>query len=460
MLLNGRMKKHSPISRWILPFIFLFQAQAWSQELNVDSIHPVVEKSLRFLTESQFKEDNTFYKKGEFPVVMKTYLIPSLVGLGKSFSRPTEEPTAFVTSTIINLVSEAYLLDSRFKAAANSIIDLGLPSINEYRIDDLFFYYPQVEFKGLKIHAPKDPAYVPRRMLSLALVPPDADTTSVSYTALAYVNLVKNQTPLSEFRVPEKTLQAWSDFRDLNRDPHPYNRVYGVKRTGAFLTWLWDEKASSSSFWKSMSDKPDKGYRIVFGRNDVDCVVNANVLRLLSLSNNQDHAGYADTCNYLNRTIQKVQAKSCGIYYPSTLNPIYAISNAYKSGATCLSQSRAEAIRFIINGQNLDGSWSNDEGQGRPDHVQSTAWAIGALLNYIDVEDRSVEHYVRLGVRYLLSQAKTKGKDQIFWPGEIFFSGSAAARNTILWRSDSYTTAVVLLSLKKAELYLKREVPK
>jgi len=284
----------------------------------------------------------------------------------------------------------------------------------------------------------------------------------VSFTALAYADLVQNRKPISEFRVPEGTLKALNDFRDVNRSPHPYNRSFGMKDTGAYLTWLWDEKAESSSFFKSMSDKPNKGYRIVFGRNDVDCVVNANVLRLLTLTNNQAQEGYANSCELLNSVILKEKTKFCGVYYPNTFIPLYTISNAYKAGASCLNKSRNEAINFILNRQNGDGSWTNDEGIGREDRVQSTALALNALFNYVDKnKDKDVPNLdsaVKQAVRFLLSQAKTKSGDQTYWPGEVFFSGSAMARNTLLWRSDAYTTSLVLLSLIKAEIYLKNEV--
>lgn len=448
------------LGRFLITLLVAQTANAITVDLDVNSIGPVVQKSLNFVSQEQFAEDSGYYSKGEWTVHMKSYFFPAVVGLGRTWGRPSEEPTAFATSSIVNIVSEAYLLNPKLQVIP-SIIEKAIPSLEGYREGDVFYYYPVVDFKefqGQKFHAPRDPRYVPRKMLQFAMVPPDADTTSVSFTALAFADQIQNQKPMSSFKVPDATLKTFSDFRDVGRSPHIYNRLTGVKKSGAFLTWLWDEKAKTSSFFNSMKHKPIKGYRIVFGTNDVDCVVNANVLRLLTLTSNQNQEGYGSSCQLLNSAILESRTDSCGVYYPNTYNPLYTISAAYKAGASCLNESRDQAVEFLLSRQNEDGSWSNEPGIGREDRVQSTAWALSALLNYVDIRDRRYFYTVQSAVHYLLSQAKTKSGDQTYWRGEVFFSGSAAARNTLLWRSNSYTTAMVLLSLVKAEIYLKNEV--
>ena len=441
----------------------LITVRVFALDRGLADMDTVIQRSLNFLSQEQFAQNSGYYIPGEWPVEMKSYFIPALVGLGRTFARPSQEPTAFATASIMNLLSEAYLLDSKLQDVP-SIIDRALPSFERYRDGDIFFYYPLTEFQEMKLHVPMDPHYVPRKMMSLALVPADADTTSVGFTALAFADLVLKQKPISEFTVPAETLNTFERFRDLRRDPHPYNRLNGgVKNSGAYMTWLWDENAESSSFFKSMNDSPKKGYRIVFGRNDVDCVVNANVLRLMSLTNNQNQNGYADSCKLLNESITKSrnfesQAKFCGLYYPNTYGAIYSISNAYNAGATCLNQSRARALELIVSSQKEDGSWSNDEGIGREDRVQTTASALSALLNYINSNDRNYSNIVRRAANFLVSQSKNKDNSRTYWKGEVFFSAGPMARNTILWRSNSFTTALSVLSLVKAKAYLNTEV--
>lgn len=422
-------------------------------EVDLKATSALMQKGLNFIQHEQFAKDTGVYNQGEWPVNMRSYLIPSVVGLGRSFSQPTDEPTAFVTSTVINMLTEVHQLKPELTGIPQ-IIDLGLPSLKYYREGDVFHYYPMSDYFEVKMHGPRGKGYVPRHMRSFALVPPDADTTSVSLMALANAEWVKNGTPVSQFKVPEATLKTLADFRDLDRKPYFFNSWHGAKNTGAYMTWLWDEHDPTSSLYRSMADKPKKGYRIVFGRNDVDCVVNANVLRMLKMTGNEGHEGFEQSCQYLNRMIEKDEMRYCAPYYPNTLNTFYSISNVYKAGASCISRSRDQAIKKILSRQNEDGSWKNDEGF-REDRINSTSWALLALLNYVEPTDRSLDYVVRLGVEYLKSQALAKGQDQAYWPGEVFFAGSALARSTLLWRSDAYTTALATLALAKSEKYLK-----
>lgn len=439
---------------YIIIFLSVISLHSLASEANFSQLDKITEQSLLFLNQQQFKEDTEFYTRGEWSAQMKSYGLPALVGLGRMWGRRSEEPTAFVTSTIVNSLSEAYLLNPNLNVIPN-IIQNAIPSLDGYRENDVFHYYPTITYKGKLIHGPRDPHYVPRSMLQMAIIPPDADTTSVSFTALAYVNLIHDNQALASYKLPNGTLEAFSTFRDIKRSPHLYNRNHGkVKKTGAFLTWLWDEDEKTSSFFRSMNDKPNKGYRIIFGRNDVDCVVNANVMRLLTITNNQHLDGYENSCELLNSAIIESRMKTCGVYYPNSYKPLQAISNVYKAGASCLEKSREKAINFILEQQNSDGSWKNEPGHGREDSVQSTAWALGALLNYININDRRFIQRVEKAVQFLLSKSKSNNENLTYWKGEVFFSGSAAARNTLLWRSNAYTTATVFLSLVKAKAYL------
>ena len=76
-------------------------------------------------------------------------------------------------------------------------------------------------------------------------------------------------------------------------------------------------------------------------------------------------------------------------------------------------------------------------------------------MNYSEKANYRYDYSVKLGVKYLLSQAEKKSDSQLYWNGEVFFSAVAQARNTVLWRSDTYTTALVTLALVKSQNYLK-----
>ena len=130
----------------------------------------------------------------------------------------------------------------------------------------------------------------------------------------------------SSYRVAPDAVTVFADFRDLQRKPHTYNALHHYEQTGAFMTWLWDETRPETP--RSLFARPDKGVRIPFKMNDVDCVVNANVLKLLSTTQQTSTPGYQDSCNYLNAIVEKKGYYSCGMYYPSQWVLPYVLATA------------------------------------------------------------------------------------------------------------------------------------
>lgn len=419
---------------------------------NNENIDTVVQKSLNFIQDAQKKQNEGLYFKGEWPVEMRSYLIPALLGVGKLFARPVDEPTSFATASISNLLAGIYFENSQYTQIKPMMTE-GLASVDlNYKAGDVYSYYTEMDYKGTKVRGPRaGNEYVPKYIQGLTNIPPDADTTSATYTANYYDQVLNGKDILP---VPQGTLDTLSTYRDLNRTPHYYNWLDGIKQSGAFMTWFIDEK--SKTIPRGVFDKPDKGARIPFNFNDVDCVVNGNVLRMLTLTKNQNQPGYKESCDVLNYSIHHNLESQCGIYYPNSYAVFFTLSNAYAAGASCLEDSRKASVTKILEGQNYDdGSWSNAPGIGRTDKVQSTALALIALMNYSEKENFRYDYTVKLGVNYLLSQAEKKSDMQLYWPGEVFFSAVAQARNTVLWRSDSYTTALVTLALVKSQNYLR-----
>ncbi len=406
---------------------------------------------VNYIEKNQFTKNTPIYWQGEWQVEMKSYLLIALLGVGRLWGLPVEESTSFATASIANLISEAYLLNPEHTKIPQ-ILGRALPSIENYQAGSVYNYYNWVDYKGTKVRGPKDPRYVPEYIRGLTHISSDADTTSTVFMAKAYANQILNGQEMSALVVPQGALDTFSQFRDLNRTPHYYNYLDGYKNTGAFMTWFIDEKDPKVP--RGVFDKPNKGARIPFNFNDVDCVVNANVLRVLSTTNNQNIPGYAESCHYLNRTILEEKQTQCGIYYPNSYGVMHAISNAYAAGSTCLEQSKAKAVDFIARNQLENGSWANEPGIGNTDHIQSTALALNALMNYTQNDPLRYKDTVRYGVAYLLREMKRIDANTGYYKGEVFFAAVAQARNTVLWRSNAYTSALVLNTLAKADKYL------
>lgn len=418
-----------------------------------NSVDISINKSLEFISASQFAENNDIYWKGEWPVEMKSYLLPALLGVGQLWGRPTPESTDFATSSIMNLLAETYFLDPHYQQII-PLLNNGLASVKNYADGEKFNYYNSINYQGDVVHGPKAKGYVPNFIAGLTNVPSDADSTAAAYTAKAFMQQILAGEEKNTFNVPADVLQTFEKFRDVNRTPHYYNRFESIKNSGAYLTWFIDEHHMP----KNIFAKPNTGARIPFGFNDVDCVVNANVMRLLTLTHNNKSEGYENSCALLNKVILNEKQKLCGIYYPNSYAVFFSISNAYKAGADCLEPSKNKALEFMMSSQNPDGSWANEPGIGRTDLVQSTALALNALMNYSSADAKPFKEQIRAGINFLLSKQKINSHGHAFWKGEVFFSAVAQARNTVLWRSDSYTTALVALTLVKAKPYLQGEL--
>ncbi len=433
--------------------LFVVHTLAFSRETPKASA--VIEKSVNYLSHQQYLENKDLYTAGEWPAEMKSYFLPALLGVGKLFAKPTAEPTSFATSSIINLISEIYLIKPEL-IKIPAMINLGLTSLPLYKDSDVYSYYQWSEFRGVKVRAPLAEGYVPGFIRGLTNIPSDADTTSATYMALAFSKLISSEIKLSDFKIPQGALDTFNTHRDINRKPHYYNRLDSINNSGAFLTWFQFDHEPNMP--RGVFAKPDKGTRIPFGFNDVDCVVNANVMRVLTATNNTDHPGYNDSCKLLNFVIIKNKQSQCGIYYPNSYAVMFSISNVYKLGAQCLEESRSKAISFLVSTQKDDGSWDNEPGIGRTDTIQSTALALIALMNYTEKGSLQYTSAVRAGAFYLLNNLRTNGDSEIYWKGEVFFAAVAQARNTVLWRSNTYTTAMVTLALAKAQDFLGGEL--
>ncbi|MCM2277351.1 MAG: hypothetical protein NDJ89_04690 [Oligoflexia bacterium] len=390
--------------------------------------------ALRYVESHQIENAPPYYP-GEWRTQV-TSTLPTLLGVGLP-GKAFEEPTAFVTGSIMNLLADLYLRHPEAKLEMiPPMLEKARQSLEPYREKVGFNYYqPYTLENGIQVRRTAE-LFLLKPWLGFTYIPADADTTSVASLALFHLDRVRGG---QGEQPPAEVLAAFERHSDRNRPrSHGYNKLFGVVDSGAFLTWLMDDADPSmpGSF-----DKSEAGPRIPLGVNDVDCIVNGNVLRLLSATGNTGSTSYRNSCDYLRTVVRKKQYASCGLYYPNAYLLPYVLAQTLAAGADCLEDTREQVISFILQNQETDGSWVN-RGIGRLDPVQSTLWALGALLKLGKPEDPRILFSVAYGIHYLKTQMRESASGEIHWEGGVYFSAVAQVRNSVLWRSTDYTTAL------------------
>ena len=401
-----------------------------------------ISSALRFLQRQQ-TTGHEGYDPGQWKAQVTSY-VPNSIGVGK-FRVPYEEPTAFMAASVANVLAEIYQLDSSYKSIP-PMLQKTIAGFKNYFWDDLFNFYPPTIYKGVPIHKPRYMHLAPH-FQGFANIPPDADTTSVSYTTLQYSRILQGDRP---DELPAQVISALSTARDVDRTPHVWNSGQGQSNTGAFLTWFWDE--NDPNMPRNYFSRPNNGTRIPFNKNDVDCVVNAHVLKMLTLAKKTSGPGYQASCNHLNRIAAEKDFYFCGMYYPSRYVLPYTMAAIMEAGGSCLEPSRDRLIRFLLRKQHNDGSWRNTW-MARPDRIQSTAWALAALAQLGDPQNPTHRERVRQGANFLLQQSARDSQGNIYWPGQVYFAAIFVARYPVVWRSSAYTTAIATKALLLAQAY-------
>lgn len=373
------------------------------------------------------------YEPGQWPTDVTSILLPSLAGVGR-WGKPYPEPTIFTTASIVIVLRQILAEAPRYRKWIEPMIQKAVKGYSPYSMPPFFNFYPLRQRKGVWVRGPRN-FYLAPYFRGLANVPPDADTTSVTYLSLAGP-------------VPAPVFAAFSRFRDVDREPHFYNHDLGVTNTGAFLTWLMDEKDPNMP---RKLGHPELGPRIPFGTNDVDCIVNANVLNLMAARGNSSMKGFAESCELLQTAIDKGHYGVCGIYYPSDyLLPLRA-AELSELGGRCLQSHHHRLLQYVLETQHpQQGSWTNAP-PSRPDLVQSTALAVTTLMMLGDRNNPDHRARVQKGIQFLLNQRRQDRQGNIYWKGQVFFSAVAQARYSVVWRSSSYTTILVARALQLAE---------
>lgn len=405
--------------------------------------------SLQVALDEQIMAPDSYYWKGEFPTRIQSTLVPIMVGVGKAFGSD-QEASAFTTASVVNQLASIYLKNPDLQSTSEfqeipRTIHRAVNTFDRYQEGRLYNFYPSRHWKGKKVHQPIAMSLWPL-WKGFTNIPQDADTTSTVYTALAYNQILRGDDP----QLPSAVLSSFEKFRDLNREPHYYNQGEKQVNTGAYLTWQMDE--NDPQMPRFYFAQPDKGTRIPFNRNDVDCIVNLNVLRMLAVYKTSA-PGQTSACQILRDIVHHQKASSCGIYYPNTFNLSYSLAHLSEDQGRCLpSNEIQDHVEFILKGQMSDGSWDNDRNIWK-DPVQTTAFAMAGLLQFGDITDRRVRSSLAYGAAFLLRSARLDHHGRHYWPGEVFFTATALARSLVVWKSTAYTTATVtdvLLGVSKA----------
>ncbi len=439
-----------------LPFLFIlsvfsFLAEAKNKvDISNLTLKDISYQAIDHVLETQIDSDtDRYYLKGEWPTEIQSSLIPALVGVGKAFGKD-QEASAFTTGSVINILAQIYLdnpsliLEDPMKQIPERV-QSGINTFSRYESDGTYNFYPETIANGKSVRRPIGMTLFPL-WYGFTNIPNDADTTSVVLSALVLNSKINH----TEYIIPESTLSQFSQYTDSHRHPMFYNKAKKRVNTGAFMTWLYDEKnPDMPRFYFADSGK---GQRIPFNKNDVDCVVNANILKMFALAKQKNRFGQNEACQTINDMILADEHATCGIYYPNMFNLSFVLGRAKQAGESCISESSEQKIlQMIFKMQNPDGSWLNEKDFWK-DPVLTTAFALDALMHYSKPLDAKTFEALSKGIHFLLKNFKEKNS-KIYWTADNFFTATAIARSLIMWRSSAYTNAIVSSTLIKMHQY-------
>lgn len=328
----------------------------------------------------------------------------------------------------------------------------------------------------------------PYGLEALFNIPDDSDDTS---TAIAAIELGKLSNGSSNQRDQTTiALERISLFTEsLRRSPKDFREVDFNWPANSSLTWLRDQSAP-------LFESPADGV-LPLGANNVDCVVNANVLLAIGLSNKAGEPRFKPLVAAASEVLEKAAEQQlwpqCGIYYPQQMMFPYVLSRAYRDGNIrnpAIQKASHKLIRDLldpnnkVNGQSKDGSFFG--GPLDDSRSLSTALALTSLINFghsevIDAykQEQALEsikpfdplarydQVIERAISYLLSSkqryntqygSSLNRQNQIYrkrllgakWPEGLFFTSSFW--EIAQWFSEPYTVAIILEGLAKYSL--------
>jgi hypothetical protein len=444
--------------------IFLFPSFSYAEGFNTESrlanIKVFLKSGLSYLAHAQKKETiGTSQFKGEWECFEEVDKSTPRIGR-RGYS--AYDSNVFTTASIHNSLAEIFMSFPEYQEII-PMLDMALENTYLYRNLDKakvsFNFWQKLPIPQYLIGRNESVDDYPmlRRgnhfhlqgkfVWKASNVEDDADDTSLVLASFKLHQKIFGKNKLNNPDwFPNQISDIFDDYRDQNRkNLNFYNLVNGQKRnSGAFMTWLGREGKVPVL---GLIPRYGKQY-IPFGTNDVDCVVNTNILGTLALFDEiASSQGAQSSCRVVKNMISKNKHRSCGVYYPNYYNLYYTASRAHTSGVRCLDGQIGHMENVLIKEQYKNGAWKSNN----KDIVQSTAYALGTLMNYKNyARNLKIKKAVDRGIEYLLSKVThSSNSKQLHWEGGIFFSGGRVFRSRVSFRSSPYTTALILDTLAK-----------
>jgi hypothetical protein len=474
--------------RHIFILLFLFSFDSFSQIDNQEYVQKLytktldhIDKGLSYLAAAQQKEnDSIFHFKGEWESQMSmNFWFPLL---GKESSE--YDSNCFSVSTIHNILANIYLQYPHYQDIP-PMLDLAFERIMHYESNGTFNFWnllpPTKTLKWFErdtdelIRRPNNFPLDIRFVQKAANVVNDADDTAAGLMAIYLRNKVKgDQIPDSLSNI-HKIFDEYTDSYRDNRHWYNFWQKQGPK-TGAYLTWLSDEHQFSKkwnpvqelfhlgTFYLPISKMYPHAYKpyIPYGSNDLDVVVNANILRTLSLYDNQHSNTTQHAVEFINKEIVDENYDYAATYYSNRYHIPYYISKAYKTGVKDLKESCELIEDYVLRNYQADNSWTSRDVINDSDSLQSSILAVNTLLNISGIQSEKSQETIVAGLEYVFSKS-IKNDNEIYWEGGVFFSGGTLVRHVLHWKSDAVTTALVLeglIELRKQLEYLYPDLSK
>lgn len=447
-----------------------------AQELYAQTLNHI-QKGLAYLERTQQKKNDSIFKfKGEWQTQMSMdFWFPLLGGENNSY-----DSNCFSVSTIHNTLAEIYLQYPEYQEIP-AMLELAFGRIMAYESNGTFNFWnllpPNKPHKWLEketnelVRRPNNFPLRVKFMRKAANVTDDADDTAAGLLAIYLYNQITDRPNPDSLDSIHKIFDPFVDINRRNRHWYNFWQKQGPD-SGAYLTWLGKETSFASNwnpvkellhlstFYLPLSKMFPHAYQpyIPYGTNDIDLVVNANVLRILSIYDNHKSKASQNAVEFIEDHIEDKNYNYAATYYPNRYHIPYYVSKAYKKGVFRLKRSCEIIETDILRKFSNDKSWSSRDLINKGDQLQSTILAVNSLLNISGIQSKGSEEAILAGLDYIFSNAN-KNNNEIYWTGGVFFSGGTLVRHVLHWKSDAVTTAMVLEALINFRSQLEAKYP-
>lgn len=456
----------------------------------MDTLEKDLQQALQFLSDSQCKQtiEGSQYA-GEWPAYMQMHRRFVLLGSRHKY----RDSNSFTTSGIYNLLAEMYLSDTTWKEIV-PMLRAAYPEIRSYAAEYRFNFWKLLP-PNRDLQKGPEPIPVPRvrrpthyklssrYINNAANVENDADDTASGNLAMLYHRKIFENTdfptgilPTSDSSMLQSkpvlaTFSLFDAYRDDQRkNRHWYNYLFnGCANSGAYMTWLGPEATfrhwnivktfgHNQIFYLKSSvcyPTPYQPY-IPYGTNDVDAVVNANILTYLAKKGELNLGkGYQGAHRFIHHQAVHGRWNRAGHYYPNRFHFHYAVSRALAAGDTALLPTAQLMLRHLLESQQKEGNYYSRRRVNHYDVLQSTAYALLALLHFRASGLNVPSSFIDKAAAYLHHQRR-RTEHSTYWRGGVYFSGGTVVRNVLYFTSDSYTTALVAQAFQKYIIQEKR----